>query len=296
MLKHKNSEEKKPSRVILLGGGGFIGKKLGQQLEERNIQYISITRSDIDLLNPLSIDLLSEKITTEDSLVFLSAITPDKGKGIDVFLKNIKMCTNVCIALEKVMPKHVIYFSSDAVYSTDETNIFDTVNPNPKDLYGMMHFAREVMLKNTVKTDLAILRPTLIYGAEDTHNSYGPNRFRRMAQKEKNITLFGKGVELRDHVFVDDIVSLTVLTLLYGSVGHSVLATGQSTSFYDVAKKVSEQFNDDIGITQLPQSMPVQHRHFDVTSIFKSFPKFRFTSLDDGIKKTHNKMLVLDSV
>ena len=30
-----------------------------------------------------------------------------------------------------------------------------------------------------------------VYGTEDTHNAYGPNRFRRMAQKDSKITLFG---------------------------------------------------------------------------------------------------------
>ena len=45
-----------------------------------------------------------------------------------------------------------------------------------------MHIARELMIKQLVKSPIAVLRPTLIYGAGDPHNSYGPNRLRRMAQ------------------------------------------------------------------------------------------------------------------
>ena len=55
---------------------------------------------------------------------------------------------------------------------------------------------------------LAFLRPTLIYGANDPHNGYGPNRFRRQAAKGETITLFGEGEEKRDHVPVDDVAAL----------------------------------------------------------------------------------------
>src|SRR3546814_11446336 len=66
-----------------------------------------------------------------------------------------------------------------------------------------------------------LLRPTLIYGAEDTHNSYGPNRLRRMARKDARITLFGAGEETRDHISVDDVYRLILLTLRHRSEGGS---------------------------------------------------------------------------
>ena len=55
-------------------------------------------------------------------------------------------------------------------------------------------------VRRCARRDLAILRPTLIYGAGDPHNGYGPNRFRRLAATGKPIILFGEGEERRDHV------------------------------------------------------------------------------------------------
>jgi len=47
-----------------------------------------------------------------------------------------------------------------------------------------MHRTRELMLAAEAKAPLAILRLTAVYGAGDTHNSYGPNRFLRQALKD----------------------------------------------------------------------------------------------------------------
>ena len=68
-----------------------------------------------------------------------------------------------------------------------------------------MHATREAILKNKFSKILCILRPTLIYGIGDSHNGYGPNKFLRLIKKNKNISLFGKGEELRDHVSINDV-------------------------------------------------------------------------------------------
>ena len=59
----------------------------------------------------------------------------------------------------------------------------------------------------------ANLRPTLIYGTDDPHNSYGPNSFYRLATKNEDIVLYGEGEELRDHVHIDDVSTLAYMML-----------------------------------------------------------------------------------
>ncbi len=57
----------------------------------------------------------------------------------------------------------------------------------PGSLHGVMHLAREVMLGEAAgAAPFATLRPTLIYGAADPHNGYGPNRFRRLAAEGRD--------------------------------------------------------------------------------------------------------------
>jgi nucleoside-diphosphate-sugar epimerase len=155
----------------------------------------------------------------------------------------------------------------------------------------MMHLAREMMIKSATKAPVAVLRTTLAYGAADTHNSYGPNRLRRMAHKDGKVTLFGQGEETRDHILVDDVAALTVLSLLHCSAGTLNLATGRSISYAELAKRVTALFDKKIEISATARQTPITHRHFDVTALRKAFPTFVFTSLEEGLAKAHREMM-----
>src|ERR1700682_5118350 len=119
----------------------------------------------------------------------------------------------------------------------------DASPADPLALYGVMHKAREVMMMSAVPADaLAILRCTLVCSADDTHNSYGPNRFRRQAAKDGKITLGGEGKETRDHVFADDVAELVRLVLVHRSAGLLNAVSGRSTSFGEGAHLVAGAF------------------------------------------------------
>ena len=90
---------------------------------------------------------------------------------------------------------------------------------------------------------LAILRCTLVCSADDTHNSYGPNRFRRQAAKDGKITLGGEGKETRDHVSADDVAELVRLVLVHRSAGLLNAVSGRSRSFAEVAHIVAATFD-----------------------------------------------------
>jgi hypothetical protein len=66
----------------------------------------------------------------------------------------------------------------------------------------------EVALRGEYAGSIAVVRPTLVYGLDDPHNGYGPNRFRRLAAAGEGIVLFGEGEERRDHVAVEDLAEL----------------------------------------------------------------------------------------
>ena len=53
MLKHNYSKECPPDRVVVLGGGGFIGAEIVKALKTLNISVQSLGRKDIDLLKEL---------------------------------------------------------------------------------------------------------------------------------------------------------------------------------------------------------------------------------------------------
>ena len=289
MITHQNAKSQKLARVVVLGAHGFIGTAIRRQIEAQGIPVIALTSAEMDLSEATAVDRLAALLKPTDAVVMLAALTPDKGRDIATLMKNLALMQSVCAALEKTGCAHLVYFSSDAVYNTSVSRITEDVPASPQDLYGAMHYTREVMAHSLAKVPVLVLRPTIVYGLDDTHNSYGPNRFRRMAQKEGKITLFGGGEETRDHIHVDDIATLTLRCLLRRSTGTLNVATGTSKSFHEVAELVAKQFNREIEIVVTPRQNPVTHRHYDVSNLIKAFPDFRFITPEDGVARVQKE-------
>ncbi len=289
MLTHHNPEPQAPARAVIIGARGFLGQNTTAHLKEQGIEILNLTSSDIDLSTASAADSLSATLRSDDAVVMFAALTPDKGKGIDTMMANLKMAESVCEALSRQPVSQLTYISSDAVSPMGEEPVSEQSCAAPGDLYGTMHKAREVMFQSTVQAPLAVLRPTLVYGAGDSHNSYGPNRFRRVAAAEGKITIGGEGEETRDHIFVGDVARLIGLTLNHRSSGILNLATGRSTSFYDVAHLVAGQFGGTVEVICTARNAPITHRSFDIAAIRKAFPDFDFMALEEGIARAHQE-------
>src|SRR3989442_14680730 len=250
MLDHSTSIRRAPSRVVVIGAGGFVGSAICARLATDKVPILALTRNELDLLKPEAAATLQRSLREDDSVVFVSALAPTRNNAM--LIDNLRMAEAVCAALAAQPVAHLVYISSDAVYSDDANPVTERSCQQPSSLHGVMHLAREVMLHTTLKLPLAILRPTLIYGVKDPHNGYGPNRFRRLAAKGEAITLFGEGEEKRDHVHIDDVAALTSAALHHRSKGVLNIATGRSASFREAAEMVVPASGRSVGIRGTP--------------------------------------------
>ena len=182
---------------------------------------------------------------------------------------------------------HVIYISSDAVYADGDIPLTESSCAQPGSLHGAMHLAREVMLSNAWKGSLCFLRPTLIYGKEDPHNGYGPNRFLRLAVVGKDIDLFGDGEERRDHIWIEDVAEIIKRVILSQSVGILNIATGETHSFREIAEQVVKMSSYKSKLISNPRSGPMPHkgyRPFNIKAIHLAFPNYHCLDLAEGLK------------
>jgi nucleoside-diphosphate-sugar epimerase len=286
MLNHTFTSCIAPTRVIVLGASGFIGSHLIADLAHSGIETVEISSAKIDLAGHDAMSALAGIIRRDDTLVFASCLTREKGEDLPTLMKNLAMAQNVGLFLEKHGCAQVVYLSSDAIYKDGIPLVREDSESNPGGLYGVTHVARERMMVHSAGKagiPLAILRPCAVYGVGDTHNGYGPNRFLRTALAQGKISLFGRGEETRDHIFVGDVCSLIRLCIGQRSTGILNLATGQAHEFAHVAEVVIRVVARSVEIEYLPRRTPITHRHFDITAMLKAFPLFTFVSLEQGL-------------
>jgi nucleoside-diphosphate-sugar epimerase len=203
-----------------------------------------------------------------------------------MLIDNLRMMASVCLAIKNRPPGQVIYVSSDAVYADSDAPLSESSCAEPSSLHGVMHLARELMLKEVFNDSLCVVRPTLIYGPDDPHNGYGPNRFRRLANAGQDITLFGDGEERRDHVYIDDVAELIGRCSLHSSRGILNIACGTVFSFRDIAEIVVALSSQRVVINSSPRIGSMPHRGFrpfDPSLTHLMFPDFAYTQLPAGL-------------
>lgn len=278
MLAHTHVTPQTPSRVVVLGAGGFIGGTILQHLAEEKIANLGLGRPTLDLLAADAAERLAGELRADDTLVFVSAQAPVKNPAM--LLANLRMAEVVCAALQRRPVLHVVYISSDAVYKDSAEPLNETSCAEPGSLHGIMHLAREVMLAGAHPGPLALIRPTLVHGLADPHNGYGPNRFRRLAAAGQEIVLFGEGEERRDHVAVEDIAALTLRVVRHRSRGTVNATSGEVVSFRALAEFCAAQFEPRVPVRGTPRTGPMPHngyRPFAPSIALTAFPAFKFT-------------------
>ena len=292
MLQHHNRTPRLPPRTVVLGAGGFIGGAIQRRLEGAGAAVLGLGRRELDLVADGADERLAALLRPDDTLVIVSARAPCKTPAM--MLENIRMMASICAALARRPVAHLVYVSSDAVYADGPLPLTEASPAAPTSLHGVMHLAREQMLITAAAgaTPLAILRPTLVYGAGDPHNGYGPNKFRRQANCGEAIVLFGEGEERRDHVDVGDIAEITCLVINHRSGGVLNIATGAVASFRALADKAVALSPRKVEIKGLPRNGPMPHngyRAFDASATQKAFPDFRYTAVDVGLARAQRE-------
>ena len=181
----KFSKKKNSNRIVILGSSGIISINLQKFLKKHKAIFKVFGKTKINLIDKKNIIKLRNIISKKDCVVFISAEAPVK--NLQMLYNNLKMADNFCNKINYNSLNHIIYVSSDAVYKDIKRPITEKSLVMPNSLHGLMHFLREKVFLQRFKDKLLIVRPTLIYGIDDTHNGYGPNQFlNKKLNKKKN--------------------------------------------------------------------------------------------------------------
>ncbi|MBR9691151.1 NAD(P)-dependent oxidoreductase [Candidatus Woesearchaeota archaeon] len=282
-------------RVVILGHSGFIGKNIVDYLKKNfpDIEIVGKSFPEFDLTRKEDSDTLREFFNIETAVIMLSGIKPNIGNDTESFEKNVQMALNVCKALKQNPVRKFIFFSSAAVYGEDvhNTSINEKSLIDTQSYYGMAKYVSERLLWKTFSeiegSTFVVFRPPVIYGPGEMAATYTPSGFLKTLTDNKEITLWGDGDELREFIYIDDLVKLVQVFTFNDYEGVLNISSGKSFTFKEVLDIISEFVDFDFKIKTRERSKDKVDNAFD-NSLLKSLcPDFKFTSLKDGLKTTY---------
>jgi len=275
--------------IIILGASGFVGSSLLNRFKNNKpFNTVGFTSEDIDLTNRKDFSIL-DSLIEKSIIVFTSSIMKDRDDSIDSLFKNIKMVLNLCDYIKNKKAKHIIYFSSAAIYGNCETTITEETQFNPIDFYAKSKIVGEELLKETCfeyNVSLTILRMGGIYGPNDTHTS-PIQSFIESIYKNEPIKLYGDGSDLRDFVYIEDFSLITNEIITKDITGIYNIASGKSFSILEILLLLREITNKEIYIVYTKRTKPMINLVFDNSLFRKNFQNIELTNLKDGLIKTY---------
>ena len=246
----------------------------------------------------MNISVLKDVVDAQTAVVMMSAITRDRADTIHTWNENISMVTTLAKFLESHPAGKCVYMSSTAVYSDASTqmNIDETTPVDPASYYALSKYAGEFILKRSAESagvPLLMLRTSLVYGPADPHLTYGPALFIDSILREGNIRLYGDGSDLRDRIYIYDLVRLLRHLTLGDFSGLFNVVSGQSRSFAEIASALKKIRAVPFLIHSTERKRNLIHQGFNTSKLLQAAAGFRFTPLEQSLRETVDAALRL---
>jgi len=167
------------SRILLLGGSGILGSEVLNQLQVRNIDYVSPKSSDLDIRDRGSLESFIGDF--KPNWVINCAAWTNVDGAEDSFDSALELNSVAVKNIAEVAKKYecpVIHISTDYVFDGDSSNPYSETAPvNPVNRYGQSKLQGENALLEAFSEGAYIIRTSWLYGTK------GKNFVKTMAKK-----------------------------------------------------------------------------------------------------------------
>jgi UDP-glucose 4-epimerase len=260
-------------KVLVTGGGGFIGSNLVRALVERgddvrvldnfstgNRANLAELADDVEVVEG---ELRSyERVhaaTRGVEVVFHQGALPSVPRSVQDPLTtsavNVEGTLNALLAARDEGIRRVVFASSSSVYgNSDERPRVETQNPDPISPYGVSKLAAErycVSFARVYPLETVALRYFNVFGPnQDPTSQYAAvvPRFVTAIADERPVTVYGDGEQKRDFTFVSNVVEANLLAADADAVSGRVLnvATGRGTSVNELADTIGAVLGKEV--------------------------------------------------
>ncbi len=290
------------SNTLVIGGGGYVGTPLCEQLIREGHQVTSLDtfwfgnfHSDKvnaiqwDISNCLKSQELPVELNQFDNCIFLASISNDPSAELShdfTRLINDHATKKMIDIIAKSDIKRLIYASSSSVYGIkEEEKVTEELEVSPLTLYSELKYEIELYLRKwRNELDYVIVRPATVFGpSKRLRLDVVINILSAHAFYNKQIKIFG-GEQYRPNIYIDDMVNFyqTLLEWDEPLKGEVYNFGGPNFKVKDLANKVASQCPHPVKKEIISSN---DDRSYRVCSdkAFEAFKLSELTPMEEGI-------------
>ncbi len=258
-------------KYLVTGGSGFIGSKIA----ERVGGIVFDTHQGLDILR------LEDVASYRDvDGVFHCAAKISVGESFEkpdeYYAVNVLGTKNIAS-----LGKKIVFSSSAAVYGTYNETVKEDFALRPESPYGQNKVDAEKILSSG---NHIALRYFNVYPSR----SGVINHFIRLAKENKDIDISGDGSQVRDFIFIDDIVEANVKAMEYNNDRFEVfnIASGVGITIKELAELIIKLCKSKSKIVYSPpRKGDIQYSIADISKAKQKLNWEPKVSLEQGLRK-----------
>ncbi len=297
-------------KIILIGGGGYVGSVLTEVLLKKNYlvtvydlfiygenvfknhKNLKIIKGDIRNLK-----LLESSIKGNDILIHLACISNDPSFELDPKLgKSINY--DSFFPLVKISKKNgvhrFVYASSSSVYGIkDKIDVNENDECNPITDYSKFKLECEKILLDNNSNDFtcSIIRPATVCGYSPRQRlDLVVNILTNLAYHKRKIKVFG-GEQLRPNIHIQDMVNSYILLIESDikKVSNEIFNVGfENLKVKEIAQMVKKVVGDDVTLETTPTDDNRSY-HISAKKIMNHLNFKPSFTIEDGVLELVNK-------
>ena len=293
------------SKILVTGGSGLLGRYLQTILPDA--VYISSTDYDLTDLQQVR-DMMNEY--KPNTVVHLAArvggIIDNINYPVDYLEENVLMNTNVLKSCHEFDVEKVIAILSTCIYP-DKVETYpmkeeDLFNGPPTPTNFSYGFAKRCMAahidsyRKQYDKKWSYLIPCNLYGEYDKYEEYNSHfvsaLIKKIYEADNEIELWGTGKPLRQFMYGGDLARIIKYMIDNNIVDNFNVAPVEVYSINDIAEIGKKACKKDKIVINYDNTKPSGQYRKDVDSskLLSVLKDFKFTSLDDGIRKTYMRI------
>ena len=300
-------ENIKYKTVLVTGGTGFMGKRLSLLKPD----WIYISSKELNLLNLDECNNFFSK-NKFDAVIHLAAKTGGIEESVnnqsEMYFLNSIMNNNILYACNKNKIKRLLSCLSTCCYPDvadsypmNEDNFLsgEVADSNygyglaKRELFRQSNFCRKFYNSNySCFTPCNLYGPNSNFNDENSHFIASILKKVHMAKDGQVIEVLGNGEAYRQHLYIDDLVKIIPEILIYHDSSLPLnVATEENLKIKEIINLVKRVLKKNVEIKYTNSFLGQFRKDVSIFNLKKLIPNIKFTTLEEGIKKTYNWFL-----